>query len=68
MGRPYADSPSGPFSQANYAVRVFNRRSRDTATDEVEAYAPADQGKGLEGVAKKARDYWNPASEILEGE
>jgi len=28
---------------------------------------PADKGKGLEGVAKKARDYWNPASEILEG-
>jgi beta-lysine 5,6-aminomutase alpha subunit len=27
---------------------------------------PADQGKGLEGVAKKARDYWNPAGEILE--
>jgi beta-lysine 5,6-aminomutase alpha subunit len=27
---------------------------------------PADQGKGLEGVAKKARDYWNPASAILE--
>jgi beta-lysine 5,6-aminomutase alpha subunit len=26
---------------------------------------PADKGKGLEGVAKKARDYWNPASEIL---
>jgi beta-lysine 5,6-aminomutase alpha subunit len=28
---------------------------------------PADKGKGLEGVSKKARDYWNPASEILEG-
>jgi beta-lysine 5,6-aminomutase alpha subunit len=27
---------------------------------------PADKGKGLEGVAVKARDYWNPASEILE--
>jgi beta-lysine 5,6-aminomutase alpha subunit len=26
---------------------------------------PADKGKGLEGVARKARDYWNPASEIL---
>jgi beta-lysine 5,6-aminomutase alpha subunit len=26
---------------------------------------PADKGKGLKGVAKKARDYWNPASEIL---
>jgi beta-lysine 5,6-aminomutase alpha subunit len=28
---------------------------------------PADKGKGLEGVAKKASDYWNPASELLEG-
>jgi beta-lysine 5,6-aminomutase alpha subunit len=27
---------------------------------------PADGGKGLEGVAKKARDYYNPASEILD--
>ena len=27
---------------------------------------PADKGRGLEGVAKKARDYWNPASELLE--
>jgi beta-lysine 5,6-aminomutase alpha subunit len=27
---------------------------------------PADKGKGLEGVAKKAPGYWNPASEILE--
>jgi beta-lysine 5,6-aminomutase alpha subunit len=27
---------------------------------------PADGGRGLEGVAKKARDYYNPASEILE--
>jgi beta-lysine 5,6-aminomutase alpha subunit len=26
---------------------------------------PADKGKGLEGVAKKARDYWNPASDLL---
>jgi beta-lysine 5,6-aminomutase alpha subunit len=26
---------------------------------------PADQGRGLEGVAEKADDYWNPASEIL---
>ncbi|WP_310528562.1 lysine 5,6-aminomutase subunit alpha [Nocardioides sp.] len=29
---------------------------------------PADKGRGLEGVAKKARDYYNPATEILEGE
>ncbi|MBA2699475.1 MAG: lysine 5,6-aminomutase subunit alpha [Nocardioidaceae bacterium] len=27
---------------------------------------PADAGKGLEGVAKKARDYYNPAAAILE--
>jgi beta-lysine 5,6-aminomutase alpha subunit len=27
---------------------------------------PADKGRGLEGVARKARDYYNPASEILE--
>ncbi len=27
---------------------------------------PADKGKGLEGVAKKAADYYNPASELLE--
>jgi beta-lysine 5,6-aminomutase alpha subunit len=27
---------------------------------------PADKGKGLEGVAVKARDYWNPASEMLD--
>ncbi|HSS68334.1 MAG TPA: lysine 5,6-aminomutase subunit alpha, partial [Nocardioidaceae bacterium] len=27
---------------------------------------PADAGRGLEGVAKKARDYYNPASELLE--
>jgi len=29
---------------------------------------PADKGRGLEGVARKARDYYNPASEILEGQ
>ena len=29
---------------------------------------PADKGRGLEGVARKARDYYNPATEILEGE
>jgi beta-lysine 5,6-aminomutase alpha subunit len=29
---------------------------------------PAEKGRGLEGVARKARDYYNPASEILEGE
>ena len=27
---------------------------------------PADGGKGLDGVARKARDYYNPATEILE--
>ncbi|MEJ7688975.1 MAG: lysine 5,6-aminomutase subunit alpha [Nocardioidaceae bacterium] len=27
---------------------------------------PADAGKGLEGVAEKARDYYNPAAAILE--
>ena len=27
---------------------------------------PPDKGRGLEGVAKKARDYYNPAAEILE--
>jgi beta-lysine 5,6-aminomutase alpha subunit len=27
---------------------------------------PADGGRGLEGVAKKAGDYYNPASEILD--
>ncbi len=27
---------------------------------------PADAGKGLEGVAEKARDYYNPATAILE--
>ena len=29
---------------------------------------PADAGRGLDGVARKARDYYNPATEILEGE
>ena len=29
---------------------------------------PADAGRGLEGVAKKSSLYYNPASEILEGE
>jgi len=29
---------------------------------------PADAGKGLDGVARKARDYYNPATEILESE
>jgi beta-lysine 5,6-aminomutase alpha subunit len=29
---------------------------------------PADKGKGLDGVARKARDYYNPATEILEGD
>ncbi len=29
---------------------------------------PADKGRGLEGVARKARDYYNPATEILEGD
>jgi beta-lysine 5,6-aminomutase alpha subunit len=28
---------------------------------------PADAGRGLEGVARKARDYVNPATDILEG-
>ncbi len=28
---------------------------------------PADAGRGLEGVARKSRDYYNPATEILEG-
>jgi beta-lysine 5,6-aminomutase alpha subunit len=27
---------------------------------------PADAGKGLDGVARKARDYYNPATELLE--
>ena len=27
---------------------------------------PADGGRGLEGVARKARDYYNPATEMLE--
>ena len=29
---------------------------------------PADGGRGLEGVAKKAAEYYNPATEILEGD
>jgi beta-lysine 5,6-aminomutase alpha subunit len=29
---------------------------------------PADAGRGLEGVAKKSSTYYNPATEILEGE
>jgi beta-lysine 5,6-aminomutase alpha subunit len=29
---------------------------------------PADAGRGLDGVARKARDYYNPATELLEGE
>ena len=29
---------------------------------------PADKGRGLDGVAKKAADYYNPATKILEGE
>jgi beta-lysine 5,6-aminomutase alpha subunit len=29
---------------------------------------PADGGKGLDGVAKKSSAYYNPASELLEGE
>jgi beta-lysine 5,6-aminomutase alpha subunit len=27
---------------------------------------PADGGRGLDGVARKAGDYYNPASEILD--
>jgi beta-lysine 5,6-aminomutase alpha subunit len=27
---------------------------------------PADAGRGLDGVARKARDYYNPASDLLE--
>ena len=27
---------------------------------------PADKGKGLDGVARKSDDYYNPATEILE--
>ena len=27
---------------------------------------PADEGRGLDGVARKARDYYNPATDILE--
>jgi beta-lysine 5,6-aminomutase alpha subunit len=29
---------------------------------------PPTGGRGLDGVAVKADGYWNPASEILEGE
>jgi beta-lysine 5,6-aminomutase alpha subunit len=29
---------------------------------------PPEGGRGLDGVARKAKDYYNPASEILEGE
>jgi beta-lysine 5,6-aminomutase alpha subunit len=29
---------------------------------------PADAGRGLDGVARKAPDYYNPATEILEGQ
>jgi beta-lysine 5,6-aminomutase alpha subunit len=29
---------------------------------------PANAGRGLDGVARKAPDYYNPASEILEGD
>ncbi len=29
---------------------------------------PADAGRGLDGVARKAPGYVNPATEILEGE
>lgn len=29
---------------------------------------PADAGRGLDGVARKDSDYYNPAIEILEGE
>jgi beta-lysine 5,6-aminomutase alpha subunit len=29
---------------------------------------PADAGRGLDGVTAKAPDYFNPASEILEGQ
>lgn len=29
---------------------------------------PADKGRGLDGVARKAAGYYNPATEILEGE
>ena len=28
---------------------------------------PADAGRGLDGVARKSREYYNPATEILEG-
>jgi beta-lysine 5,6-aminomutase alpha subunit len=28
---------------------------------------PADAGRGLDGVARKADGYYNPASELLEG-
>ena len=27
---------------------------------------PPDKGRGLEGVARKARDYYNPATDLLE--
>src|SRR4051812_44779317 len=41
----YAAGADGPLTQANYSVRVFTRRGRDSATDE----APnpvVDAGKG----------------------
>ncbi|MGH3317935.1 MAG: lysine 5,6-aminomutase subunit alpha TIM-barrel domain-containing protein, partial [Nocardioidaceae bacterium] len=28
---------------------------------------PADGGRGLDGVARKAPDYYNPAAELLDG-
>ncbi len=29
---------------------------------------PADKGRGLDGVARKSEAYYNPATEILEGD
>jgi beta-lysine 5,6-aminomutase alpha subunit len=52
------------------------RRGNGSANGLLEAIAdgtfglmrrPADGGRGLEGVARKAADYYNPAAELLDG-
>jgi beta-lysine 5,6-aminomutase alpha subunit len=51
------DSAGGPALLAAIADGTFGLMKR-----------PADAGRGLEGVARKAPEYFNPATEILDGE
>jgi beta-lysine 5,6-aminomutase alpha subunit len=71
--------PEGGFVQQRAqqvlgeAVDLLRRINRDGLLNAIAegtfgvTRRPADGGRGLDGVIKRAEDYYNPASEFLEG-